>query len=492
MKKIYLGSSPENYLPFDELWLSQIYFYPMWATLDWDKIKYEELKKNFDRLNDDKNSINEDIYLYINIPFCQSICHYCDFEVIKSNSVTKDYMGQYVEYLIKEIDFYMNTPYVQSRNLTAIHVGGGTPSTIPVKAMERLFKYLCDVIADFDKIETTFTGEARSLRNPEKLKLINDYGWNRLTWGIETLDENIKKQIGRDDTNEDVDAVFNELEKIGYKGDRCIDLMYHLPGQTLQAFQDELKFVVDTYHPEYIDAYTCVYLPYRALHRRIIKNKVDQPTNVWELLKMREYLCDFMEEKGYYNPNSETYSKNSNIPSHYQNGQMGLEDVIPFGLAARGYFKDMANINPQKLEEYMKNIDESGVSSKTLQSIGRNGVFNRIMIMWPRCKTLSKKILEDYKDVKDYDLLCNILKRHIKLGLVNENKDNYSLNKLGVIWHGNMQNEYMNHELNPIKKFAINKGFTLKKKDFHRNDFIVSNSANSIMWATRRQYPRHK
>ena len=202
----------------------------------------------------------------------------------------------------------MAMPYVQGRKFTAIYIGGGSPSTLPPSAVDRLFTHLGKVIPNYEQIEKTFTGEPRTLRRPELLQLIKDHGWNRVTFGIETLNPEIHKKIGRWDTREDLDAVFDGLEKLAYTGDRCVDLMYDLPGQTLDGFQDELATLVNHYQPDEIDAFGTVYLPYRPLHKLILDGRVPQPGDVWQLLAMREHLYDYLLASGYHNTIAETYA----------------------------------------------------------------------------------------------------------------------------------------------------------------------------------------
>lgn len=487
----YLGANATGCLPFDRLYLTQHYMMPMWGTLDWDKVSRQQVNANLARLDNDDDRTYQQIQMYIHIPFCNSICDYCDFNVIQYNACNDKKATEYVDYLIKEIDFYMRSPHVRSKQFTSVHIGGGSPSVFPVNALEKLFSHLKNTIPEFDQIETTFTGEARSLKRIDLLHLIKDFGWQRLTWGIETMDDSIRRQIGRKDRHQDVHELFEAVDRVGYKGGRCIDIMYHLPGQTVEGFQQEMAQLVETYAPEWIDAYSTVYLPYRPLHRKIIRNQIEQPANAWELLKMREFIYDYLTSKGYHNPLSETYSKEK-APSNYQQGQSARQEVIPIGSAARGNFMDMVSINPDKLEKWKENIDTYGVSTQTLQSIGREGVFDRLMVMWPRAKVLPKTLFRRFSDLKDFKAVESILNRHLSIGVAEKHADHYILNKLGVIWHGNMQTDYIWKSLSPIARLAMNKTLAIGKKDFDRDQHIRPNAFAQFIWANRRRFPRHK
>jgi coproporphyrinogen III oxidase-like Fe-S oxidoreductase len=447
MQTYYLGAEPDKYVPFDKLLAISHYIMPNFGTLEWDRVSRAQVDESLRSLSDPGGNLNDELMMYIHVPYCQSFCHYCNFNKNHYPRQDEGQLQDYVDYLIKEIDYYMSRPYVQARRFTGIYIGGGSPSTLPTSAVERLFAHLAKVCPNFAHIEKTFTGEPRTLRRPDLLQVLNDFGFERITFGIETLNPEIHKKIGRWDGPEDVDAVFDELAKLGYRGEKCVDLMYDLPGQTLDGFQGELELLVSRYNPDEIDAFGTVYLPYRPLHKLILDGRVPQPGSIWQLLQMREHLYDYLLAQGYNNTIAETYARRTRR-SVYQTAHCARQDIIGVGCAARSNIKDMVSINPDKLDVWKANLDAHGVSTQTLQSIGRPGVFDRIMVMFPRYKELSKSLFESFSDVPHFAATRATLRAHIAAGCVEEQADRYVVNKLGVIWHGNLQTDYMKHVLN--------------------------------------------
>src|SRR5215510_4925644 len=338
MTTYYIGDNPTNYVPFDHLQTIQHFIMPNFATMNWEKIGHHNALNNFTCLHDDEDAVYDDIMLYIHIPYCLSLCHYCNFNKFAYPFRNEDSLSTYVEYLIKELDYYLRLPYVQSRRLTAVYFGGGSPSVLPVRAAARLFEHLTTVLSNWKNLEKTFTGEPRTLKNPDLLQLLIEYGFNRITFGVESFNEEIRKQIGRWDTLQDVAAVFSGLEKLGYKGEKDIDLMFDLPGQTLEGFQHELDIMMRDFQPDELDAYGTIYLPYRALHKLIVQEKRPQPGNMWQLLQMREYLYDFMTAHGYNNTIAETWSTKTER-TQYQTAHCARQNSIGVGTAARSNFK---------------------------------------------------------------------------------------------------------------------------------------------------------
>ena len=488
MSSYYLGESPTNDIPFDDLQTIQHFIVPNFATMTWEKIGHANSLKNFERLKDDSGSVYDEVMLYLHVPYCLSMCHYCNFNKFQYPFHQDDALGTYVDYLIKEVDYYLRLPYVQSRRITAVYFGGGSPSVLGAKYAQRIFDHLAKVIPNWNSIERTFTGEPRTLKSPDLLQLLVDYGFNRVTFGVESFNEDIRKEIGRWDNLQDVAAVFSNLEKVGYKGEKDIDLMFDLPGQTLKGFQQELDLMMRDFRPDELDAYGTVYLPYRALHKLIVQEKRPQPGNMWQLLQMREYLYDFMTAHGYNNTIAETWSK-SKERTQYQTAHCARQNIIGVGTAARSNLKDMVSINPDKIETWMKNIDEHGVSTETMQSIGRAGVLERVMVMFPRYKELSKAYLAEFRDAPNYDKMCSVLQKHIEAGVVDEHSDRYTINKLGVIWICNLQTDYMRPSFNMLGKVLI-KVLSDKPKNFGCEQRFTVNPLTQFIANNIDRYPK--
>jgi len=446
--KLYIGESAQRPLPFPGIVTSSHYVMPNFATMDWHRVSEDEVAANITSMQDPGGNLNDEIMLYVHVPYCKSFCHYCNFNRYHYPKQDEERLERYTDYLIKEIEWYMRQPYVQARRITAVYVGGGSPSTLPLGAVERLGAALRRSIPDYDSIEKSFTGEPRTLRRPGMLKLLQEQGWNRITFGIETLNPEIHRKIGRLDTREDVDSVFDQMRTLNFDAESCVDIMFDLPGQTLDGFADELIELVDTYAPSEINAFSTIYLPYRPLHKLIMDGRVPQPGTAWQLIAMREHLYDYLLSRGYHNTIAETYSI-SPVRSQYQTAHCARQDIVAAGCAARGNVKDLVSINPDKVDEWQRAIDErDGVSTETLQSIGRSGVLDRIMVMFPRYGELDKALLARFADLPEYERVLSVLQQHIDVGVVEELPDHYVTTKLGTLWHANLQTDYLRHTLN--------------------------------------------
>ena len=145
-------------------------------------------------------------YCYIHIPFCKNICSYCDFCKLYYN---EELVDNYLQALEKEI-----TNNYQNEELETIYIGGGTPSFLNLRQLEKLFKIL-DKLKKSKKIEYTIEGNFDSTTS-DKLKLYKKYGINRLSFGIETINNKNLNFLNRTLDMNQVQLTINTARKLGF------------------------------------------------------------------------------------------------------------------------------------------------------------------------------------------------------------------------------------------------------------------------------------
>ena len=176
---------------------------------------------------------------YIHIPFCNSICTYCDFCKMYYNS---EWVDKYLNTLEKEI-----SKYYKGEELSTIYVGGGTPTCLNEKQLEKLLNII-NILNKNETIEYTIETNVESL-NIEKIKLLKKYGVNRVSIGVQSILEKNIKYLGRNHTKEQVSFLIKELKENGIKNIN-VDLIYALPNQTLDNLKKDLDFILrlDVFH----------------------------------------------------------------------------------------------------------------------------------------------------------------------------------------------------------------------------------------------------
>ena len=188
--------------------------------------------------------------LYIHIPFCVKKCKYCDFNSFKLNL---DEKKKYLNYLGKEMELYKNE--LSERSIDSIFIGGGTPSILNEEEIKILFN---KIKKNFKvKVDAEITMEC----NPgtltlNKLKAMKECGVNRLSIGLQAVQNNHLKYIGRIHTFEEFEKNYRDALAVGFKNIN-IDLMYALPNQSKEDWKESLEKVVKL-NPTHISAYSLI------------------------------------------------------------------------------------------------------------------------------------------------------------------------------------------------------------------------------------------
>ncbi len=181
--------------------------------------------------------------LYVHIPFCSIKCYYCDFAAFSGqNAIAR----RYLRALETEAGLY------KGRRPETLYVGGGTPSELSAPELRELFALIGRCFPDVRFQESTFEANPESL-DEEKLSVLREAGVTRLSLGLQTADDALLKSIGRRHTAEDFRRVYRAARAVAGLA-VSVDLMYGLPGQTLEGCLKSLDDVL-ALSPEHVSLY---------------------------------------------------------------------------------------------------------------------------------------------------------------------------------------------------------------------------------------------
>lgn len=271
---------------------------------------------------------------YIHIPFCQSICSYCDFAKVYYN---KQFTMKYLKELEKEI----NENY-KGEKLDTIYIGGGTPSVLDKNELEYLFRILKKLNRN-KTYEYTIECNIENITE-EKIKIFSKYGINRVSLGVQTFNPKFLKYLNRHHTKEDVKKTIETLKK--YKIENInVDLIYALPNQTIEDLEKDINefLLLDIPH---ISTYSLIIEPNTILYNKKEKNineELDYEMYNLILKKLSSYehyeVSNFAK-KGYESKHNLTYWNNN----HYYG----------FGVGASGYKDNIRYDNTRSINHYLK------------------------------------------------------------------------------------------------------------------------------------------
>lgn len=188
--------------------------------------------------------------LYIHIPFCIKKCKYCDFNSFKLNI---DEKKKYISALEQEMKLYKDE--VKDKEIDSIFIGGGTPTVLNGDEIKTLFKKINENFKIKEDAEITMECNPGTI-DEKKLLAMKESGVNRLSIGLQAVQNHHLKYIGRIHTYEEFEKNYIEAKNIGFNNIN-IDLMYALPNQTVEDWKETLEKIVKL-NPEHISAYSLI------------------------------------------------------------------------------------------------------------------------------------------------------------------------------------------------------------------------------------------
>ena len=177
------------------------------------------------------NESPESISVYIHIPFCPQICHFCGCTT--ETGFTKPFLERYIDALIKEIEF-VSKKIESKRKLTQVHWGGGTPNAISYKFIERVTNKLFETFDFAPNYEMAIECNPAHLEF-NHIELLKKFGFNRISLGIQDFRLDVLEGINRKPSKYPIEDIIKKIEDEEFTGTN-IDLVYGLPYQTPESF----------------------------------------------------------------------------------------------------------------------------------------------------------------------------------------------------------------------------------------------------------------
>jgi len=283
---------------------------------------------------------------YLHIPFCEHICHYCDFNKVFLK-------GQPVEEYLKALDLEMKLTLseVPTDSLDTLFVGGGTPTSLNEQQLYTFCESINRNLPKGKNLEFTFEANPGDLTK-EKLQILRDAGVNRISLGVQTFNEDLLRKIGRVHRAKDVYQTVDNAQKVGFEN-ISIDLIFSLPTQTVQDFKETLTdaFLLDLPH---YSAYSLIIEPKTVFYNLLKKGKLPTPGEDAEA-NMYEMLMEEMEKHGLYQYEISNFSRQGYESKHnltYWNN----EYYYGFGAGAHSYVNGQRRSNLGPVKKYIDQL----------------------------------------------------------------------------------------------------------------------------------------
>ena len=294
------------------------------------------------------NSDNN-IGLYVHIPFCVRKCRYCDFLSFECHDDRA--LSQYADALCREIGArYEEWPY---KVVDTVYIGGGTPSILPAEDMKRVMDCIQDNFAIAENSEITIEANPATLYD-KKLETYLKAGFNRISIGVQSFDNSILNLLGRvHDKNDALNAV-RMAKKAGFKNVN-VDMMFGIPGQTFKMWRDSLRQCIFL-RPEHISLYSLQIEEGTQFHK-MVENGTLEPTADSADRTMYHDAIDMLVQAGY----NHYEISNGALPgfeSRHNLKYWSYKDYLGLGPGASSFIGGHRFKNTSSVLEYLKYIKQ--------------------------------------------------------------------------------------------------------------------------------------
>lgn len=298
---------------------------------------------------------------YIHIPFCEHICYYCDFNKVFLEGQPVD---EYIQSLLTEIRLTLEKH--PTKVSETIYIGGGTPTSLTAKQLDVLLTGIHRYLPTHTTKEFTVEANPGDL-TAEKLDVFKAHGVNRLSMGVQTFDDRLLKKIGRKHSVQDVYDTIKLLEKKQFDN-VSIDLIYALPGQTLESFRDTLTKALAFDLPHY-SMYSLILENKTMFMNWVRQGRLELPTQEAETQMFEEAIIA-MAQSGHHQYEISNFAKKGKESMHnlvYWDN----EHYFGFGAGASGYLDQKRYKNYGPIQHYMKPLKEQRLPIFETEEISR-------------------------------------------------------------------------------------------------------------------------
>ncbi len=371
---------------------------------------------------------------YIHIPFCEHICFYCDFNKVFIEGQPVD---EYIESLIKEIR--LTREKYPSEKTETIYIGGGTPTSLSASQLDALLKGVREELPFTDGDEFTVEANPGDL-TLEKLQVLQNYGVNRLSMGVQSFNDRLLKKIGRKHTAQDVYDTMKIFEAADFRN-VSIDLIFALPNQTIEDFEDTLNQALS------LD------LPHYSMYSLILENKtmfynwarqgrlhlpgIDVEGDMFELAieRMTKAGRHQYEVSNFCIPGKE--SRHNLV---YWNN----EHYYGLGAGASGYLGNVRYKNHGPIQHYLKPLKENQLPTITVDTLTKENQMEEEMFLGLRkIEGVSINHFEEKFEKKLDTVYGSTIERLISEDMLKVTGDLLSLTDKGLILGNEVFKEFL-------------------------------------------------
>ena len=358
--------------------------------------------------------------LYVHFPFCASKCKYCNFN---SYSDKNELQLKYFQALLKELVMYK----AKDIEIDTIFIGGGTPSIMFNGCISTL---LSEVRKNFKVVEDAEITIEANPNSIDKNKTIEwkEAGVNRVSIGLQSINSNLLKLIGRPHTKQDYVRAYEDVVSSGIANINT-DCLIGLPRQKQSDVKKMLGFLMKL-KITHLSVYSLILEEDTPLHKLVTSGQLKLPKEE-KTLGMYRYAQKFLKDNGFNRYEVSNFAKDGYECQHNLHTWQ-MHEYIGIGAGAYGYLDGVRYGNVEQIEDYISAVSTGNKPIKTEEQITNTELFEETIMLGLRTKygVNLKEIREKYK-VDLYETKRNEINTFLKMGVIEIKNDNLVLTDTG-------------------------------------------------------------
>ena len=355
---------------------------------------------------------------YVHIPFCTQICYYCDFSKVFIKNQPVD---SYLEHLLEEFQSY------DIQKLRTLYIGGGTPTALSASQLEVLLKGLTKNLDLSALEELTIEANPGDL-DADKIAVLKNSAVNRVSLGVQTFDDKMLKKIGRSHLEKDIYENIDRLKLAGFDN-ISIDLIYALPGQTMEQVKDNVAKAIGLDIP-HMSLYSLILENHTVFMNRMRRGKLPLPKEELEA-EMFEYIIAELERAGFEHYEISNFSK-IGFESRHNLMYWDNAEYYGIGAGASGYVNGVRYKNHGPIRHYLSAVEE-GNARITEEHLSQKEQMEEEMFLGLRKKSGVSMARFEEKFGRSFDeLYGEIVRDLVQKGLMQIEGDRVRMTKRGL------------------------------------------------------------